>query len=91
MYQCTCGFCRCLWSFGVSEVVVVVIVMATVAAPGDMKRNLRDKNGVQLTTIDHLIGIVVWIHTKFHQLIAHQRNHLPTAGELLVSFLNIGT
>jgi len=66
--------------------------MATVAVPGDMKRNPCDQNGVLLMTIGHLIGtVVLQIPTKFHQLIAHRRNQVPTAGELLVRYSNIGT
>jgi len=40
-------------------VVAVAIVMATVAAPGDTKRNLSDQNGVQLMMIDRLTGTLV--------------------------------
>jgi len=69
----------------------VATVMATVAAPGDMKRNRCDQNDVQLMMIDHLIGTVVLIHTKFHRLIAHRRSQVPTAEELLVRYSIIDT
>jgi len=83
----TCGFCRYLigWSFGVSEVAAVLTVMDTVAALGDVKRNRCDQNDVQPMMIDRITDTVMRMPTEFHQLIARQRNQVPTVEDLLVS------
>jgi len=66
--------------------VAVVTVTATAVAPGDVKRNLCDQNGIQLQLMmtDHLTDTVMQIHTEFHPVTALQKNQVLTVEDPLV-------